>query len=399
MGCFNHKCNFSQLPIQYDDRVVVIIGVVPEKLDTTVMSIGMPFTPISVPIRGYYNDYGSIERVDRTPAIDVLEKFFDLKVEEIVDYAERCSCGCEDQVEEDGVKVNKVLEELKANCYSAERGLALSYIMVHERIFDYLVSKSNPKKKDRYFWRIPHKYIEDLGYKKNLLGKENGYDVIRWEHDTLPVLKEMCYVWKENEFGNYGHTVHTMSQLCKMIGCDVPAEYEVSFFADLFKREVEQQTQEYKDKAVIGYYLSLVGKTSHNETITQAMVDEMIERYKRQTQQGKDYDYDLISRILRVRTQDGYTFTREKIEQGLFYIRMCLSTDIMLAQFGFGNEHLELKYMHEIIQIAALLDTLYNFEMTWGCTSSYKQDIDWDQHIEFMQECLSIANEKKNGTK
>ena len=31
MGCFNHKGNFSNLPITYGDRIVVIVGVRPTK--------------------------------------------------------------------------------------------------------------------------------------------------------------------------------------------------------------------------------------------------------------------------------------------------------------------------------------------------------------------------------
>ena len=68
MGCFNHKGNFSNLPITYGDRIVVIVGVRPTKktydsqeLDT--FSPGCSFVPISVPIRGEYNDYGGIEVV------------------------------------------------------------------------------------------------------------------------------------------------------------------------------------------------------------------------------------------------------------------------------------------------------------------------------------------------
>ena len=101
MGCFNHKANFSQLPIVYGDRIVVVLGIRRlGKIQVNEFSPGHTFIPISVPIRGEYNDYGGIENVDRTPGIEVLENFFDgMNVDTIVDLAERLSIGCEDQME------------------------------------------------------------------------------------------------------------------------------------------------------------------------------------------------------------------------------------------------------------------------------------------------------------
>lgn len=66
MGSFNHKCNFSQLPARCGDRIVVLVGVqmTNNVLDADGFSPGNSFTPISVPIRGKYNDYGGIENVD-----------------------------------------------------------------------------------------------------------------------------------------------------------------------------------------------------------------------------------------------------------------------------------------------------------------------------------------------
>ena len=60
MGSFNHKCNFSQLPTVSGDRIVVMVGVrmTNNVLEADGFSPGNSFTPVSVPIRGEYNDYG-----------------------------------------------------------------------------------------------------------------------------------------------------------------------------------------------------------------------------------------------------------------------------------------------------------------------------------------------------
>ncbi len=345
MGCFNHKGNFSQLPIAYGDRVVVIIGVSHLESNPDNFSPGCSFVPISVPIRGKYNDYGGIENVDRTPAIDVLENYFGLDVYKIVDFAERTCCGCEDQMENEKEKVNKILNELNKH-YNFEE-LKLSYIMEHEQVFDYLVSTGNPKKKEKEFWRIPHKYIEALGYEKTVTGKHNGYEHIDWKHKTLSPLKENCYVWLENDFGKFDKVSHTISELCEKIGCVVPEEFNEGFLESCFKKDLNA-----------------------------IKLDEDI----------FDEDTQLMN----------YSFRRDNFRNGLFSYRTGLTMQSnILSQFGNFNEHIDQKYMKEVVEIAAIINALQELEMTWGVTNYYRQDVDYNQHIGFLNECLNVAKSKK----
>ena len=401
MGCFNHKGNFSNLPITYGDRIVVIVGVRPTKktyigqeLDD--FSPGHSFVPISVPIRGEYNDYGGIENIDRTPAIDELEKFFSMETTKLVDLAERTCCGCEDQMEDENEIAKEVLQTILNHSGYTDTELTLTYIMEHEKIFDHIVSIANPKKKDRYFWRIPHEYIEALGYKKNQIGEENAYPIIRWEHDTLPTLKERCYVWLENEFDEMGKTSHTIAELCKKIGCDVPKEFDETFLECAFKEDCEVMTQEKREKMLFDYYRSLVGKTGKNGVFTQEDVDKLIEDYKNHTPEKKENDLSILDFISPIRSHEKYSFKRHSMGWGLFYYRDGMGmTNCILSQFGFYDEHLKPEYMKEVVETAALLDGLHTLELTWGVTNYYRQDVDYNAHINFLKECLSLVEEKK----
>lgn len=396
MGCFNHKGNFSQLPIAYGDRIVIMVGFSELKRGDDTFSPGCSFVPISVPIRGEYNDYGGIENVDRTPAIEVLEKYFGMNVETIVNIAERTMSGCEDQMENENEKVKEILKNIASQSGYPNRKFTLSYIMEHEHIFDYLISTADVKKKDRLFWRIPHRYIEALGYKKNLLGKENAYEIIKWEHDTLPALRENCYVWVENEYGDLGKVSHSFAELCSRIGCDVPKEFEESFFESVFKKEAAPLNPEEKDSMLIEFFKGIVGKIGKDgEPITKEDSDEVIKKFLEKTPEERLAEYELLDFIIK-EDDENYSFRRYTSSFGLFYFRegMCMNNCI-LAQFGDGDEHLDLKYMKEVVETAAIIDALQNLQMTWGVTNYYRQDVDYDQHIDFLNECLNVAKEKK----
>lgn len=392
MGCFNHKCNFSNLPVVWGDRIVVIIGFTQQLVHQDNFSPGCSFVPISVPIRGRYNEYGGIEDVDMTPSIEVLERYFDMDVYHIVDIAERTTSGCEHQMEEENGKVLGVLENIAKESGYTECKLKISYVMEHESIFDYLVSTANLKMKDREFWRIPHKYIEALGYKKENLGKENGYEFNKWTHDTLPTLKENCHLWLENEFGQFDKISHSIAELCKRIRCEVPEKFEESFFENVFKNEVSLKD---KEKLLIEYYKSLVGKHCKNGVFSQEDVDKLIKEHNESTPEEKEDDY-LILDFVSTGAFENYSFKRHYENYGLFHFRSgMIMTNSILSQFGNKDEHLDLKYMKEVIEIASIIDALDNLQMTWGVTSYYRQYVNYDQHIDFLNECLKVAKEKK----
>ena len=170
MGCFNKKGCFSNMPITYGDRAVVLLGIVDMRGDDN-FSPGMHFTPISLPIRGTYNDYGSLENIDYVAANKVIEDKFKMNIEDVVNAFERFSIDC------DPDKISKELKKYAKNLpcfYKGDRKyLQLSMIMEHEEIFDKLCNL--------------HDWKEDLGkdfdadvdlWAKLVIAKENNKDYI-----------------------------------------------------------------------------------------------------------------------------------------------------------------------------------------------------------------------------
>ena len=352
MGCFNHKCNFSQLPAKCGDRIVVLVGV--RMLDCPIsidhFSPGNSFTPISVLIRGEYDDYGGIQNVDRTPGIDALEKFFDMNVVKIVECAERISADCKDQIEDDYEKIHKIINAVTT--YSDSDKIEFSYIMEHESIFDELISMNDLAVKDFYHGTIPHECIEELGYTKNIIGKERAYDVIIWNHPTLPELKETCYVWKTEDFGDYGKVCHTITDLCKYIGCDVPEKYNERYYEARFKADID----------------FLLEKEKHPEDI----------------------------KYIFKRSPDKYEYSFLRFAQYGLFRRICSysSSKHLICSLGDDDTHMKPEYMKEIIEVALLYNALISLNMTWNNTSYYNQDIDYGKHIQFLEKCLDVAKEK-----
>lgn len=366
MGCFNHKGNFSQLPIRYGDRAVAIIGITSLDSPNDVFAPGETFTPISVPIRGTYNDYGGLENINSTPGVEALEKFFEMDAESIISAAELAGCRCDEPDEKITEAIGKIMNICRRN--DEQYNVRLSYIMEHEDIFDYLVSKANIAIADRKHWRIPHEYIKALGYKEINHGKFNSYDIITWTHDSLPELRENCYVWKTEDYNNYSKVVDNLRDLCKVIGCEVPPQFELPFYEDCFKWDMATI-----DGMKSSKYLNIIEK--------EGLSDNDIESLMRFLERGNSL----------------YSFVHEPINYGMFSYREGINfPEIILATLTLGaNNHLNPEYMDDVIAVVCLMDSMRELEMTWGVTNYYRQDIDYDPHITFLNKCLDVANAKK----
>lgn len=72
MGCFTYTCSLSGLPITWNDKVVYL-ALAPGEHHCGIGPLHA-WVPATVPIRGRYNDYGSIEKLERKPVTKV---FFD----------------------------------------------------------------------------------------------------------------------------------------------------------------------------------------------------------------------------------------------------------------------------------------------------------------------------------
>ena len=91
MGCFNSKGCFSRTPIVYGDKVVAFIGLADNEhaRECDEFAPGMSFTPLTLPIHGTYNDYGSVENITRTATVEIVEKFFGKDIDTIFEEVSR----------------------------------------------------------------------------------------------------------------------------------------------------------------------------------------------------------------------------------------------------------------------------------------------------------------------
>lgn len=91
MGCFNVMGFHTHLPIVAGDDIVLLLGVYPEyenrnvRRDFVDFAPGNDFTPIALPIFGKYDDYGSIEDIERDTNVESIEKYFGLEIKKIID--------------------------------------------------------------------------------------------------------------------------------------------------------------------------------------------------------------------------------------------------------------------------------------------------------------------------
>lgn len=355
MGDFNHKGNFSNLPIEYGDEIVVLVGLARnnKNYDIDNFAPGMSFVPMSLPIYGRYDDYGGIENVIKTSGIEQLEKTFGDTAENIVSWAERVSADCSDQL---GFSINDKLKEIiEKNHISFFRetidDMRFGYIMEHKSVFETLVRIGNPLVKEQRFWRIPHDMILSLGYEKELIGEDRSYEKILWKHKTLPMLKECCYVWLKDEFNDYSKVSHNFSELCKKIGCEVPEEYNYGYFERCFDKSIK-----YKN------------------------IEDDIDRYIAINKAGG---------------HENYSYLPHPMTSGLFSYNNYYYTDGLCGIFNVEKcEHLDEKYKKEFSELSGLLNAMSILQITWGTTNYYSQTVSYDRVEEFQESILSVIKEK-----
>lgn len=353
MGCFNHKGNFSNLPIVCGDRIVVLVGIKNFEGESSIdhFAPGESFAPISLPIHGTYNDYGGICDVDMTPAVKYLEELFGMSVEDVVDVAERVQAGCSNQVEENLKAIMNIISSFNKEYSGIKEGkYSFSYVMEHEDIFNEMTKIGNSSIADQYHWRIPHSYIEELGYRKNLIGTENGYEIIEWTHDTLPKLKEKCYVWLENDFGNYSNVVNTLKDFYNLIGEPLPDKYNESFLKLSF---LECCSAFEKISGGIDWF------TEHE------ILDEIEKKY--------------------------YSFIKTLGSRNGLY--NCGCSEMYAAIFQ-NNSGLKPEYADEFVQLASLIIFMKKTCMTWGCTNYVNQEPGYDALKSFIEQVYKTFNEK-----
>lgn len=101
MGSFNVSCGISRLSINCGDKCLILPLIVPKSYNSNLNKIVRseysvaPLTsmmldpdemyePFCFPIRGEYNDYGSLENIEKDSNTDAIEKFMGMSIEDFV---------------------------------------------------------------------------------------------------------------------------------------------------------------------------------------------------------------------------------------------------------------------------------------------------------------------------
>lgn len=89
MGCFNVSCGISKMSIGLDDEVYVIPlykSAYAQNLSRKMMILSQEeiFAPLCFPIKGTYDEYGSIENIEKNKNTKIIENYFKLKIEDFI---------------------------------------------------------------------------------------------------------------------------------------------------------------------------------------------------------------------------------------------------------------------------------------------------------------------------
>lgn len=102
MGSFNVACSVSNLSIGAGDKVAFLPLIearypikLPSPITMVVSNQGMfgLYNAFSFPIYGEYNDYGSLENIERNPTVEAIEAFFGIPIDKFMDQVTRNWCG------------------------------------------------------------------------------------------------------------------------------------------------------------------------------------------------------------------------------------------------------------------------------------------------------------------
>lgn len=160
MGCWNETCGISQMPITRGERIVLFPL---RKNNKKFYGGGFSnstdmYTPISIPIKGEYNEYGGIVNVDRSSLI-VFNQIVPLLELDKFEFKK---------------EMPKTIEELILNIERKDIE-NMGFMMVHEEIFE--------------------RMIEEIG-KRKPYGRNNTLKEL-YEKSIISYIERMKYLSKE----------------------------------------------------------------------------------------------------------------------------------------------------------------------------------------------------------
>lgn len=139
MGSWNGTCGISKMPIQYGDRVKLVLLKPTNHYRSVSTGSGFcdasdMYTPICLPITGEYNDYGCIENIDEQPEL------FDLIIKAL------------------RIPDRNNIEDIIAGISNNELE-NISYMLIHESVYNIMldITKETPHRYDDNYTTEMHR--------------------------------------------------------------------------------------------------------------------------------------------------------------------------------------------------------------------------------------------------
>lgn len=139
MGSWNGTCGISKMPIQYGDRVKLVLLKPTNHYRSVSTGSGFcdasdMYTPICLPITGEYNDYGCIENIDEQPEL------FDLIIKAL------------------RIPDRNNIEDIIAGISNNELE-NISYMLIHESVYNIMldITKETPHRYDNNYTTEMHR--------------------------------------------------------------------------------------------------------------------------------------------------------------------------------------------------------------------------------------------------
>lgn len=230
MGSYSHCCKLSSLPITYGEPVVLIpmlpVKNLYENSEASLKKYGstylcsnngtrLKFMPNMFPIKGTYNDYGGMENIVEDDNTKIIEEYYGLSIQEIVDVI--CS-GRKDDGYDDALKPiidDSVKYEYNKPVYQEryKELLKVSGMWVHGEFYDKLTASSS-KDSDYDGLELGHKgLLESLGFKLKTTVSNGRYN-LAYEKDGLTIYSDGTWI-SSTSGDNKNDSLYTLSEFKK----------------------------------------------------------------------------------------------------------------------------------------------------------------------------------------
>jgi len=219
MGCYSVACTVSHLSINSGDRVVYI-PLLPKHwgirnypgqehhlvgTHSNLIYSNCYFNPLTLPIKGQYNDYGALENVDRDANTEAIETFFNMPVEDFVKTIERNWCreylNDQKKLAKNFIKNHKEFNNVSNDDLTEEFMLKMGFVKIEEESSMPTDSPADFEMKVENFYifkDFPYKVaIRGDGKAKDARGYAiKGYEILEKDTDKKVKFREHSGFYK-----------------------------------------------------------------------------------------------------------------------------------------------------------------------------------------------------------